>query len=223
MLNIWKKELLIFLAVQDKSDIAIVGYSGHSFAVLDAAKKMNLNVKYYCERNKISYNPFEINYLGDEGSDSFDWNSIDEFILGIGDNKIRRKIADLILSKKKKILNVIHPSSVISNYAIFGNGNFIGPNVTMNAFAKIADYCILNTGCIVEHECIIGSGVHIAPGAVLAGGVTVGENSFIGANSVVKQGVKIGIGVTVGAGSVLIKDIPDNEIWVGNPAKKLNR
>jgi acetyltransferase-like isoleucine patch superfamily enzyme len=65
--------------------------------------------------------------------------------------------------------------------------------------------------------------VHIAPGAVLAGNISVGENSFIGANSVVRQGVKIGSGVILGAGSVVIKNIPDNEIWAGNPAKKLNR
>lgn len=205
----------------DKNSIAIIGYSGHSFVVLDAAKKMGLDVEHYCERNQVSFNPFEINYLGDEGSESFNWNAVDEFILGIGDNRIRQKVTGLILSKKKAILNVIHPSSIISNYATFGMGNFIAANVTVNALAKIADNCILNTGCIIEHECIIESGVHIAPGTVLAGNVTIGENSFIGANSVVKQGVKIGSGVTVGAGSVVIKDIPDNEIWVGNPAKKL--
>ena len=205
----------------DKNSIAIIGYSGHSFVVLEAAKQMGLDVEYYCERNQVSFNPFEINYLGDEGSESFNWNSVEEFILGIGDNRIRQKVADLILSKKKTILNVIHPSSIISNYATFGAGNFIAASVTVNALAKIADNCILNTGCIVEHECSIESGVHIAPGAVLAGNVTVGENSFIGANTVVKQGVKIGNGVTIGAGSVVIKDIPDNEIWVGNPAKKL--
>lgn len=205
----------------DKNSIAIIGYSGHSFVVLDAAKQMGLDVEYYCERNQVSFNPFEINYLGDEGSGFFDWNSIDQFILGIGDNRIRQKVADLILSQKKTILNVIHPSSIISNYATFGTGNFIAASVTVNALAKIADNCILNTGCIVEHECSIESGAHIAPGTVLAGNVTVGKNSFIGANTVVKQGVKIGDGVTIGAGSVVIKDTPDNEIWVGNPAKKL--
>lgn len=204
----------------DKNSIAILGYSGHSFVVLDTAKEMGLDVAYYCERNQVSFNPFEINYLGDETSESFNWNAVDEFILGIGDNKIRQKVADLILSKKKAILNVIHPSSIVSNYATLGMGNFIAANVTVNALARIADNCILNTGCIVEHECVIESGAHIAPGTVLAGNVAVGENSFVGANSVVKQGVKIGIGVTVGAGSVVIKDIPDNEIWVGNPAKK---
>src|SRR5690606_15286990 len=102
-------------------------------------------------------------------------------ILGIGDNRIRQKVAGLILSKKKTILSVIHPSSVISNFATFGTGNFIAANVSVNALAKIADNCILNTGCIVEHECVIESGVHIAPGTVLAGNVTVGEKSFIGA------------------------------------------
>lgn len=207
--------------MQDKSSIAIIGYSGHAFVILDAAKQMGLNVDYYCERNKVSFNSFDINYLGDEGSESFNWNVVNQFVLGIGDNRIRQKVADLILSKNKTILNVIHPSSIISNYASYGTGNFIAANVTMNALAKVANNCILNTGCIVEHECVIESGVHIAPGAVLAGNVSVGENSFIGSNSVVKQGVKIGSGVTVGAGSVVTKDIPDNEIWVGNPAKKM--
>lgn len=205
----------------DKNSIAIIGYSGHAFVVLDAAKQMGLNVVYYCERKKVSFNPFDIKYLGDEGSESFNWNVVNQFVLGIGDNRIRQKVANLISSKKKIILNVIHPSSIISNYASFGTGNFIAANVTVNALAKIANNCILNTGCIIEHECVIEGGVHIAPGTVLAGNVSVGENSFIGANSVVKQGVKIGSGVTVGAGSVVIKDIPDNETWVGNPAKKM--
>jgi len=182
---------------------------------------MGLDVHYYCEKNQNFFNPFEITYLGDEGSESFNWNAVDGFVLGIGDNKIRQKVADLIVTKKKSLLNVIHPSAIISNYATFGTGNFFAANVVVNALAKIADHCILNTGCIVEHECVVESGAHIAPGAVLAGNVMVGEDSFIGANSVVKQGVTIGRGVTVGAGSVVIKNIPDNEIWVGNPANKL--
>jgi len=207
--------------VQDKNSIAIIGYSGHSFVVLEAAELMGLNIEYYCERNQLSYNPFDIKYLGDEGNDDFNWESVTRFILGIGDNKIRQNVADLITRKKKKLLNIIHPASVISNYAVIGKGNFIGANVTLNTFARIGNNCILNTGCVVEHECIIEDGVHIAPGAVLAGNVWVGENSFIGANSVIKQGVKIGKDVIIGAGSVILKDIPDHETWVGNPAKKI--
>ncbi|MCJ8152353.1 acetyltransferase [Chryseobacterium sp. SSA4.19] len=205
----------------DKKNSAIIGYSGHSLVVLEAAELMNLNVAYYCEKKQSSDNPFHLGYLGDEGSSSFDWNAVDHFILGIGDNKIRQKIAKLLQSKKKQILNILHPASIISNYASIGIGNFVAVNATINAFAKTANYCILNTGCIIEHECIIENGVHIAPGAVLAGNVSVGENSFVGANSVVKQGVVIGKEVIIGAGSVVIKDIPDHEVWAGNPAKKI--
>src|SRR5690606_13281768 len=106
---------------------------------------MGLNVDSYCERNQVSFSASETKYLREEGNETFNWNAVDEFILGIGDNKIRQKVADLILSKKKTILNVIHPSSVISNYATFGTGNFIAANVSVNALAKIADNCILNT------------------------------------------------------------------------------
>ncbi len=205
----------------DKETIAIIGYSGHSFVVLDAAASMGLNIKYYCEKNEVSYNPFELIYLGDESSSSFDWDAISQFVLAIGDNKIRQKVADQIVSKSKKLLNIVHPTAIISNYTTFGKGNFVAANAVVNPLVKIENNCILNTGCIIEHECKISSGVHIAPGAVLAGNVSVGMNSFVGANSVVKQGIKIGNDVIVGAGSVVIHDIPDNEIWAGNPAKKI--
>ena len=46
-----------------------------------------------------------------------------------------------------------------------------------------------------------------------------GELSFIGIDTTIIQGIKIGKNVTIGAGSVIIKDIPDNVIIVGNPTK----
>jgi acetyltransferase-like isoleucine patch superfamily enzyme len=46
-----------------------------------------------------------------------------------------------------------------------------------------------------------------------------GELSFIGISAIIIQGIKIGKNVTIGAGSVVIKDIPDNAVVVGNPGK----
>jgi len=46
-----------------------------------------------------------------------------------------------------------------------------------------------------------------------------GELRFIGIGAIIIQGIKIGKNVTIGAGSVVIKDIPENVIAVGNPAK----
>ncbi len=49
-----------------------------------------------------------------------------------------------------------------------------------------------------------------------------GELSFIGIGATIIQEIKIGKNVTIGAGSVVIKDIPDNVIALGNPAKIIN-
>ena len=199
-----------------------MGYSGHGYVVADAAMASNMNLRFYSDKKQLSVNPFELTYLGFEGNFDYEfWDKEYDYILGIGDNLIRRKTADLIISYGVDILNVIHPSASISAKVQLGVGNFISRNVSINALAAIGNVCILNTGCIIEHECLIGNGVHIAPGAVLAGKVRIGDNTFVGANSVIKQGVKIGANVIIGAGSVILNDISENSTIVGNPGREL--
>lgn len=49
--------------------------------------------------------------------------------------------------------------------------------------------------------------------------IQVGSHVFIGVNSIIMPGVKIGCNVVIGAGSVVTKDIPDNSVAIGVPAK----
>lgn len=75
---------------------------------------------------------------------------------------------------------------------------------------------ILNAECIGKNfRCIhcttLGAGKNGIP--------TIGDNVSLGANVVIIGNVKIGNNVTIGAGSVVVKDIPDNSVAVGNPAK----
>ena len=49
--------------------------------------------------------------------------------------------------------------------------------------------------------------------------IFIGDNCYIGTGSTILGPVKIGNNVTVAAGSVVVKDIPDNVIVAGNPAK----
>ncbi len=205
-----------------ESKIILVGYSGHGYVVADAALESAMPLFYYSEQKSADVNPYGLKYLGNENENDFEgWNHTCQFILGIGDNKIRCKVAKKILEKEGTILNVIHPSASISKNVKIGIGNFISKNTSINPLVIIKDFCVLNTACVIEHECVISNGVHIAPGAVLAGNVFVDENTFIGANSVIKQGIKIGKNVIIGAGTVVIKDIEDNSTYVGNPARKI--
>ncbi|WP_459481592.1 sugar O-acetyltransferase [Clostridium saccharoperbutylacetonicum] len=50
-------------------------------------------------------------------------------------------------------------------------------------------------------------------------GITIGDNVWVGGSVVINPGIHIGNNVVIGSGSVVTKDIPDNVIVVGNPAK----
>lgn len=198
----------------------LIGYSGHGYVVADAALEKGINIIGYADRVPLSLNPFNLKYLGVENDDDFTgWQMDASFLLAIGNNTLRHKIANLIIRKNKKLLTLISKSASVSLTADIGKGVFINRNVAVNSLAKIGDSVLLNTGCIVEHECVLGDAVHIAPGAVLAGNVKVGDRTFVGANSVVKQGVTIGKDVVIGAGTVIINNIPDGMRVVGNPGK----
>jgi acetyltransferase EpsM len=199
---------------------AIIGYGGHAYVVADSYMSNGNSLNYYTNLIQVEENPFSLSYLGCETDPNFKgWGMGLAFILGIGDNNLRYKIAQTLLSKSQKIKSVIDPYSIISKSANIGVGVFASKGVLVNAFSQIGDFTILNTGCIIEHECEISTAVHIAPGAVLAGNVKIGKRSFIGANSVIKQGVEIGDDVIIGAGSVIINNVSSNTKIVGNPGR----
>lgn len=202
--------------------VAIMGYSGHAFVVLDACKSMGKKVHYYCDNEERFDNPFHLKYLGDESNIGFDWNEVNDFILGIGDNGNRKKVYQLLEKRDKRILNIIHSNSSISEFSKIEKGTFVSSGVIINALTHIGFNCIINTGAIIEHECIIGNHTHIAPGAVLLGNVKVGNNCFIGSNVVVKENTTIEDNVIIGAGSVVLKNVLKNCTLVGNPAKKIS-
>lgn len=198
----------------------IIGYSGHSYVVLDAAREAGLNVVAYTENKELSLNPYELEYLGLETDENCKaWEKKFEFILGIGDNRVREKVTELIISKNESIRSVIHPSATIGSIVDIGAGTFIAAGALINPLVKTGKSVIINTGAIVEHECQIGDYVHIAPSAVLAGNVNVGNRSFVGANAVIKEGVTIGKDVIIGAGTVVLKDVESNCKVVGNPGR----
>ena len=107
----------------------------------------------------------------------------------------------------------------------------IGNNVTIHNNVCI-DRAVLGSTVIgdgtkidnlvhVAHGVKIGKHCLIVSGVVFGGQCEIGDYTFVGMNVSVKQKVKIGRNCVIGAGAVVTKDIPDNQIWVGNPAAYL--
>ena len=58
-------------------------------------------------------------------------------------------------------------------------------------------------------------------GKIIVKDTVVGNNVFLGLNSIIMPGVTVGNNVIIGANSTVTKDIPNGELWVGNPAKRI--
>ena len=202
----------------------IIGYSGHSYVVIDALQSMNIVVTAYCDQKAKGVNPFDLEYIGIEQSpEGIQALGENDYFISVGDNSIRRSIYKKLKNLGlQEPINAIHQRSIIGSSVGLGKGIYIGPNAIINALSRIGNGVIINTAAIIEHECKIGDFCHIGPSATLAGNVKVGHGTFIGANAVIKQNITIGDHVVIGAGAVIIKDIPDNSVVVGNPQRFIN-
>ena len=133
--------------------------------------------------------------------------------------KIREKLVNLYKPLGYDFATVISPQATISKFSTVGKGTIIQDGVNISACTTIGNYVKLNTNCNVMHDNVISDYVTIAPNAINLGRITVGRSSYIGANATILPEVKIGHHSTVGAGAVVTKDVDDNKIVKGVPAK----
>ncbi|MBP3482188.1 MAG: acetyltransferase [Alistipes sp.] len=187
----------------------LYGASGHAKVIIDILKSQNIEIEGLIDDNAtigslLGYRVFH----SPEG--------LSPIIISIGDNEIRKRIADKL---RCDFGTAVHSSAIVSEYATIGTGTVVMQGAIIQSCAEIGRHCIINTGATVDHDCKIGDFVHISPNATLCGNVSVGEGSQIGAGSVVVPGVKIGKWSLVCAGSVVTKDIPDCCIAAGNRCK----
>lgn len=200
-----------------ENNITLYGASGHCKVIIDILQQNNQIITAIIDDAPKTNTILGINVIN---SSEFDFSNVQNMILAIGNNKVRKKLASKLTAN---FVTTIHPKAIISNSVIIGEGSVIMAGAIINPDTKIGNHCIINTGSVVEHDCVISDFVHISPNASLAGGVVVGEGSQIGIGASVIQGIKIGKEVTVGAGAVIIRDVPDYSVVVGNPGRIIKK
>lgn len=144
---------------------------------------------------------------------------VSQILLGFGDCRMRLQLTSYLKSLGFDLPVAVHPSAVVADDVVVGEGTVIAAGAVVNARATIGCSVIINTLASVDHECIIRDAVHIGPGAHLAGRVVVEDAVQLGIGATVVERVQIGAGAIIGAGAVVLRNVPPQVVAYGVPAK----
>lgn len=122
-----------------------------------------------------------------------------------------------------RIYNTAH----IGQRVNIGAFSEVGENVWIGDYVRIGAYAFIPEGVRIEDNAWIGPRVTFTNDMYPPSGkenwkpILVKKGARIGAGVIVLPGITIGEKSLVGAGSVVTHNVPDGEVWVGNPARKI--
>ncbi len=196
--------------------LVIVGASGHGKVIADIAEKVGYTDIVFLDDNPKVESCGNYKVVGGCKS-ALSYKNAD-FIVAIGNAKVRRNIQSELIAKGLHIVSLIHPAAVIAPNVKIGAGTVVMAGAVINPCTEIGQGCIVNTCASIDHDCRIGDYVHVSVGAHVAGTVIIGDNTWIGAGATVINNIKITADCMIGAGAVVVKNIENKGIYKGIPA-----
>jgi UDP-perosamine 4-acetyltransferase len=208
----------------DRSAIVVVGGGGHAKVVIEILRAAGEVVLGFTDPDTGAGSSALALRLGtDEALGELAAVGFRRVFVALGGNASRRRIGARLLAEGFELPNAIHPSATISPTVQLGRGVAVMAGAVLNAATRVSDLVVVNTGATVDHDCILGEGCHVAPGCHLSGFVRVGEEALLGVGSSIGRGESMNIGARaiLGTGSVVVRDVPEGEIFAGNPARPI--
>lgn len=144
-----------------------------------------------------------------------------EVVIALGEPKTKSMLYHKIKDSGFKFGNVIHHSAWVSPTATLGKGIVLRAGVVVNADAVIEDNVTVMEQSCIGHDVILRKHCQISGFVIIGGGSEIGEGTYIGLSVPVKDHIRVGSNTIVGMGSVVIREIPDNVIAIGNPARAM--
>lgn len=211
--------------------VIIIGTGGNCVDILDAVLELNAGGAAYevagfldddPAKEKVKFNGCPVlGKLADAGKFKEHF-----FVFGIGSERNflkRREILESCKIQAERFISIIHPTASVSRFAKIGAGTVLFQNATITSNAVLGDFVQILPNVVISHDVEIGDYTCITGGVALSGKVKVGADCYLGTNSCVRGGVAIGRGSLIGMGSVVLKDVPEYSVMVGNPARFLKK
>lgn len=205
----------------------VIGAKGTAKDIL-AIQTFNKGLKDLCFYDDVNadaldklYNIYPILKSPNEAKKYF--TEIDQrFAIGVGDPISRYKIANKFEQLGGKLVEVIcNKADVCWHDITIEKGAVISFGCAISNSVTIKKGAFINAKSIIGHDSEVGEFTEVCPSVSVLGHCKIGKFSFIGTGSIIYPNVTIGNNVMISAGSIVKRDIPDNALVNGNPAKVL--
>jgi sugar O-acyltransferase (sialic acid O-acetyltransferase NeuD family) len=207
-------------------NVVVVGASGFGRELLqyvcDATSRMpGVRVKGFLDDNPAALQSVahltEFGLVGDTHSYSIQQD--DRFVVSVGDPGLRRLLAERLARRGARFISIVHPTAYVAPTARIGEGSIVGPLASVGSHAQLAYHTLLNLYSTAGHDARIGDFCVLSPHAVVNGGSTLEDEVFMGTHATVTPNVRVGRRSKIAAGAVVYRDVPEQSLATGNPAK----
>lgn len=147
-------------------------------------------------------------------------------VVAVGNPKLRKKIVDQIIIRHGEgvFKTLVSPSTNIMDPSIVvGYGSVICANCILTCDITLGPWSQLNLATTIGHDVKTGAFFTTAPGVHISGKVTAGDRVYLGTNASTVEEISICDDATIGAAACVSKDILEGGIYVGVPARKLEK
>lgn len=146
-----------------------------------------------------------------------------EIVIAVGEPNDRKKLAEKVTSNEYILSTLIHPNVYIPDSTKIGAGTVICSQSIISCDVVIGGNVYIQPNVLVGHNTVIDKNSVISGLVHIAGSCYIGHESYIGMNACIKENSRIGNETIIGMASVVVRDIPDAVIALGNPARPMKK
>lgn len=208
--------------------LGIYGAHGLAQEVHIIAKKINrlqerwTDIVYLDDINEISAVDGNAVYTFADFLERYPKNEL-EVVIAVGEPAVRELLYRRVTEQQIPLATLIHPGVYIDETTQIGRGVVICEGATITSHVQIGDNVYVQAHAVIGHDIQIGKHTVIGSNCQIGGADVIGERVFMGFLSGTTDHISIGNDVIISAGAIVFKDLPDEVVVVGNPARVMKK
>lgn len=137
------------------------------------------------------------------------------------DYRARKRIVERLGLPEERYATIVHPAAEIGAASVAGPGTVLLAGTVLTADVTVGSHVAIMPQAVLTHDDVVADYATLASGVRLGGGAVIQTGAYLGAGALIREGVTVGAWSLVGMGSIVLQDIPSEQIWAGTPARLL--